>query len=442
MIKRSIRIIAAACVAGFALCVALVTSAQPGGLPAQPPVIRALVNGVVAAGTPGSACWPKPDNSPVCSFVDAPLPDVPLLVLQGQQIGFVLEPAAPAPFRLEAELPEIGETRDLTAANGQLATDNLPLGAVQVQVIATYADPAGGDEFYVAYVFLLQVAPAPTATPTNTPTNTPTPTATFTPTPVPTNTPTATATFTATITPSHTATSAATSPVTGTPSAIQPTVGAGAGTAQPTADGTALPPTSGTSLPPTGPTQTGLAQTPGATDNATSAPAGATALPVTATATPLGVVGTPSSSGAPTAAALNLTASATPLPQITLLPPEAPATFLTLGDIRFEPVAVSGCLIDANGLPKCFDSALESRLGRVLAAPGAIALIQSRAEGISSIVVSLYAADGVTLQTSQRIAPEAPAFVLPALPGNYVLSVEIVWRGGTLTYFFRLTVSG
>lgn len=437
MIKPSFRILAAIGVVCAALYAAIGISAQPGGLPADPPVIRLQISSALAAGVPGSVCWPKPDNAPICTFVDAPQPDAPILVRLGDSVAFVVEPNAPPPTRLEAELIELEQTRDLTGANGQLQIDSLPLGALRVQAIATYPDAAGGDEFFVSYVFLLQIEPAPTATPTSTPTATFTATATHTPTPIPTATFTPSPTLTASATPLRPATLTVT-PTTaaGTPDAGATTVSGALPTATPASGST-----DGTSPAPTdAPAGTPIQATP------TLVTGGVEVTPTvaisTADLTPTAGSGGTALQPTPTPETASLAVTPTFEPQPTVLPANVPAAFLTLGEIRFDPVAVSGCLIGPNGFPQCLNNALEAQLGRVLAAPGSIALIQTQTEGITSIVVNLYAADGVTVLTSQRVPPGAPGYILPAIPGNYALSVEITWGGGSLTYYFRLTVTG
>lgn len=436
MIKPSFRVLVAIGVVCAALIAAIGIGAQPGGLPAQPPVIRAEIGGVLAAGVPGSVCWPKPDDSPVCAFVDIPQPDAPILVRLGDSVTFVVDPAAPLPTRLEGELIELEQTRDLTAANGQLQIDGLPLGALRVQVSAIYPDAAGGDEFFVSYVFLLQIEPAPTATPTSTPTPTFTATATHTPTPLPTATFTPSPTVTASATPSPTATFTP-SPTASTPEATA-IDGATPSAAVATAEIAITATTAGSEATAT------LSAPSMPTDSPEGTPLQATPTTVTGN---VGATPTAGSGGAalqPTPTPAAITSAATPAfePRPTSLPANVPTAFLTLGEIAFEPIAVSGCLIGANGLPQCLNNALEARLGRVLAAPGAIAFVQPQVQGITSIVVNLYAADSVTVLTSQRVPPSAPAYILPAIPGNYALSVEITWGGGSLTYYFRLTVTG
>src|SRR5258706_1519226 len=45
---------------------------QAANLPPNRPVIRASVIGMTVEGTLGSYCWPQPDSSPQCDFVDQP----------------------------------------------------------------------------------------------------------------------------------------------------------------------------------------------------------------------------------------------------------------------------------------------------------------------------------------------------------------------------------
>src|SRR5271165_5840426 len=45
---------------------------NPSALPTTMPVVRGHLNGAAIVGIPGSACWPRTDNSPFCVFMDNP----------------------------------------------------------------------------------------------------------------------------------------------------------------------------------------------------------------------------------------------------------------------------------------------------------------------------------------------------------------------------------
>lgn len=133
-----------------------------GDLPPTVPIIHAELNGQSFASFPGSSCWIKADDAPLCDFVEQPNLTDSIAVTVGDVVVFVIDPAQPPPTSFSAALPDKPAadgsipTRDLASTNGEFITDGLDLGEVRVEVVAAYAAPGGG-EYFVSGWFLLQV---------------------------------------------------------------------------------------------------------------------------------------------------------------------------------------------------------------------------------------------------------------------------------------------
>jgi hypothetical protein len=373
------------------------------GRPSQPPIIRANYEGVLFEGTAGSACFPKPDNTPLCSFVDDPQPTSVIGAREDKVITFVISPAQPAPQTfsvafIDAAPPNAEPpTRDLLATDGQLTLENLSPNRQRLLVTAVYPNESGQGEFFVSYAFALQVLPRPTNTPTFT--STPTPSATNTPTvtPTATNTLTPSATNTPTVTPTRTST--------------------------PIVDGTPLP----TETP-------SVVETPPFLPSPTptlSVPTIAT-LPLLPSPTP-----TPFTLRIPTRSALLPTATLAPLSEIGY-----PNVQIVIGDVAFAPIALVGCLNLPSG-QRCLETPLEAPIVRVVGAAGSIAQLQFGGVQPQAVTVNLFASDGIVLISSQGLSlSPIPVYILPIEAGTYILGVEVVWSEGFATYFFRMIVSG
>jgi hypothetical protein len=309
-------------------------------------------------------------------------------------------------------------------------------------VLATYPGETADSAYFVTYVFLLQVqprpteTPTPTSTPTPTPTNTPTPTDTLTPTPTPTDTPVPTETFTptSTYTPSEVATESlnVTETVTAEGTEVGPTVQA----ASPTPTGPTATPSPTSGLPTFTPTPFVLAATFTPSPTAILPPgASPTLVPPTLVPTKLTTVPPPTLVPTPGASATAIPLSPTPslVPQL----------LLVVGGVEFDPIAVNSCILDSNSQQVCASSPLNAREPRVTAAASAVAQISFKGPQPSSVLASLFSGDGVTLQSTQRLpADNVVLYTMPVLPGTYVVAIEVMWQGGTATYFFRLSVGG
>ncbi|MFQ3536521.1 MAG: hypothetical protein SNJ58_11650 [Aggregatilineales bacterium] len=386
----------------FVMVAALLPVLAQDSRPPQPPIIRAQYEGMLFDGVAGSACYPKPDNTPLCTFVDDPNPTGVIGAREDKTVTFVISPAQPAPQALSIAFidaaPPNAEppTRDLLATNGELTLENLSPNRQRVLITAVYPSDRGQGEFFVSYVFALQVLPRPTATPTFT--STPSPTATDTPTITPTFTPTFTSTPSATPTrrPSPT----------------------------PTFDATLGAPTQAPETPVL-PETPSLAETP--QPSPTLLPeATATLLPVDSP-TPL-----PTPSPTPTS-----TATLVPLTDLGY-----PNVQLLIGDVAFTPIALVGCLNLPSG-QRCLSTPLEAPITRVVSAAGSIAQLEFVGAQPEAVVVNLFESDGVVLIGSQVLPlSPIPVYILPIEAGTYVLSVEVIWLEGNATYFFRLVVSG
>jgi hypothetical protein len=407
---------------------ALLPSFAQSGRPSQPPIIRANYEGVLFEGTAGSACFPRPDNAPLCTFVDDPQPTSIISAREDKVITFVISPAQPAPQTfsvafIDAAPPNAEPpTRDLLATDGQLALENLSPNRQRLLVTAVYPNESGQGEFFVSYAFALQVLPRPTNTPTftSTPTPTVTPTATNTLTPSATNTPTATLTATSTATP-RVVTTATPSPQT-TPVFV----------VTPTSTLVIIPlPTETPILPTETPS---IAETPPFLPS----PTPTLSVPTIATLPPLpSPTPTPFTLRIPTRSALLPTATLAPLSEIGY-----PNVQIAIGDVAFAPIALVGCLNLPSG-QRCLETPLEAPIVRVVGAAGSIAQLQFGGAQPESVIVNLFESDGIVLLGSQVLSlSPIPVYILPIEAGTYILGVEVVWSEGYATYFFRLVVSG
>ncbi len=121
--------------------------------------------------------------------------------------------------------------------------------------------------------------------------------------------------------------------------------------------------------------------------------------------------------------------------------PNAPNLLLGIGDQTFDPVAVRGCVIDAAGATTCTEGPLDAREPRAVIPVRSVGTF-TFAETPSTVLISVFTGDGTTNQQTDRLAfGEQIQYVLPSLPGTYLLTVEIAWSGGTATYLFRLSVT-
>lgn len=420
------------------LAVVLVPIFAQSNRPPQPPVIRAQYEGVLFDGTAGSACYPKPDNTPLCTFVDDPQPTALIGAREDKVITFVISPAQPAPQAfsiafIDAAPPNADPpTRDLLATNGVLTLENLSRNRQRVLVTAIYPDDRGQGEFFVSYAFALQVLPRPT----NTPTPTSTPTFTNTPTPTATSTPTRTPTFTNTPTPTATNTprrviTATPPPETSPVFVVTPTPTLGIVTLAP--ETPVLPETPSLQISPTPTPTLGIVTL---APTATVAPLLSPTLTATLSiATPEPVATLPSLPS-PTPVALLPTATLPPLSELGF-----PNVQIVIGDVAFAPIALVGCLNAPSG-QRCLSTPLDAPITRLVGAAGSIAQLQFSLQP-ATVVVNLFEADGVTLLGSQGLSlSPIPVYILPIQAGTYILGVEVTWSEGFATYFFRLLVSG
>jgi len=408
---------------------ALLPSLAQSGRPSQLPIIRANYEGALFEGTAGSACFPKPDNAPLCTFVDDPQPTSVISAREDKVITFVISPAQPAPQTfsvafIDAAPPNAAPpTRDLLATDGQLALENLSPNRQRLLVTAVYPNESGQGEFFVSYAFALQVLPRPTNTPTftSTPTPTVTPTATNTLTPSATNTPTVTPTATSTATPRDVSTA---TPLPRTSPVFVVT---------PTSTLIIIPlPTEAPILP----TETPILPTE--TPPFLPSPTPTLSVPIIATLPPLpSPTPTPFTLRIPTRSALLPTATLAPLSEIGY-----PNVQIVIGDVAFAPIALVGCLNLPSG-QRCLETPLEAPIVRVVGAAGSIAQLQFGGAQPESVIVNLFESDGIVLLGSQVLSlSPIPVYILPIEAGTYILGVEVVWSEGFATYFFRMVVSG
>lgn len=470
-------------------------SAQGGELPPEPPVIRVNHLDTTLEGAPGAACWPRPENAPLCTFVDDPQPESSIALSEGEPLIFVIDPSAPAPATFTASLPDDNTQlpRDLLASEGIFDSAGLSLGANRVEVVAAYPAEPAGSQYFVSYWFLLQIEPAVAATAaataaateaatvvaTEVATEEGTPAATEAATEMATTAATAemTAEATAGATPAATeaatkaalpvataemtaeatgeaatevATGAATEAVkpSATPILASPTPVPPSATPQPPT-ATPIPPTttftpSPTPIPPT-PTPEGPTATP-TLFIPTLCPDGLPCPLTTPTWTPTGEVTSEITTEAITAGT-PFAATVTPLmPQLATEQAnmsELPPLSVLAQGIIYTPVAISGCLITPDQPQRCVSGPVDAPRTALVASPNDAAQVYFGGARPISIIANLYSGNAVTLQRSDRLAADNVAlYTLPNLPGTYVLEFEVTWEGGAAIYFYRLSITG
>jgi hypothetical protein len=375
---------------------------QAANLPPVRPVIRAEVNGTTVGGLPGSYCWPQPDTSAQCDFVDDPQPSEPIDAAEGTSLKFLVEPASPAPVGWRAILlddkGQDGNPRQTDLTDSTFMVEGLNAGSHRLVAEALYTGDTAENQPFVDYVFLLQVGEkvamaTPVATTGATPEVVASPLA---PTSVPTE---MTETVEATL---------ATTPE--SPATEAPTVESGQPVSTAEVLPTIIPSPTVELLPTEAPTATLVPPTmpPVATEQPTAIPIATTSVPVTATSV----------------------AAST-----------APEQAIIVAGRSYDPIAVNACVLGPDGGQTCTSRPYNAAAERVLAAPGDTAQVVFKGPRPTAITVSILSADGIGLINKQSLPPDNLAlYILQQLPGNFVLSVEIVWPQGKATYFYRLTI--
>jgi hypothetical protein len=388
-------------------------------LPSTRPVIRAEVNAATVEGVPGSYCWPQPAPSAQCDLVDDPRPTESIAVAEGTPVKFLAEPAEPAPASWRAILLDDkgldGNPRQTDLIDATFMVEGLSAGLHRLVAQAIYTGESAENQPYVEYAFLLEVGEsvamatqAATEVSTQAPTEAATPEAVVPPL-VPTDTPaapieTSVPVETMEATPESTAEGTAETPVAMTPEV--------SGTEEPTVEATQ--PVSTAEVAPT------LIPSPTSVPLPTEAPT-ATVVPPTIP---------PVVTEQPTAA---------PVATEAAVPSTAPAQAVIVAGKSYDPIAVNACLPGAT--EPCTTRPYNAAAERIFASPGDTAQIVFKGPRPTAITVSTRSADGITLINQQSLPPDnLVLYIVQDMPGNFVLSVEIVWPQGKATYFYRLTV--
>jgi hypothetical protein len=379
-------------------------------LPATKPVVFGMLNNNRVDGEAGSYCWPDATDAPQCDFKDNVQPTNVINVDNGDAILFTTDPEAPAPSGLHGTLLDDknadGDPReiDLTATGGIFTVENLSNGSHRLQVDALYPGTEQNQPF-VAYVFLLTVGQTPVATEVSSeatevvdngaePTDV-MPEVNVTESPTEATAPETTETVAELPTEAPAETQAA--PV---ETAAAPTQIATQAAAQPTAVPTVVP----TVVPPT--------VAPNATINAD-----ATAVPAPVSVSPIGTA-------------------------ISATVPVPPATIIVSGR-SYEPIAVNVCAVNPSGETVCVNRPANSTQVRIFAAPGEAAQVAFSGPHPTAIVLTVFSSDGSKVIGKVDIRPDnLILYNLPAVPGNYVISVEFTYPDGKASYFYRLAISG
>jgi hypothetical protein len=402
------------------------------------PVISAKIGEKTFKGTAGSTCWADDTGKPQCDLVDDPAPTAEI-AWSGDPITFIVEPAVAKIDQFQVAL------LDNRAANGDPLTVDIlvtngvftpPPGIkpgkqrIQVELFTNNKD------YFVFYAFLVNYTGAGAA-------------------------PTAVA---ANPTQAENATMAATMPST----AAATESAAGAGTQAATA---ALPPAPTMAAtkepaPATAPataasmeTTTVVAATAATTMSGTMAPtenAAATATPAMAvTVTPVATA-----TNTPTTAPTVVPPSATPAgPTPTPAPPTAtfaiapnasvpapdslfPAAILVIGSTEYKPIAIEGCQIKPDTGRTCISGAVNSTPALADGKTGADTLFVFKGTSPSVVKLTTRGADGIKILSTETPTPgNVILSTLPNTAGTYILTLEVTFDGGQVTYFYRVVVS-
>ena len=378
---------------------------QAAKLPSARPVIRAEVNGATVEGLAGSYCWPQPAPSAQCDLVDEPQPTESIAVTEGTSLQFLVDPASPAPAAWRAILLDDkgldGNPRQIDLNDGTFMVEGLTPGLHRLVAEVIYTGEDADNQPFVDYVFLLQVGEA-VAMATEAATMEATPEVAVPPL-VPTDTPSA--------------------PIETVEATLETTP---EDTAEAPVDTTPEPPVTDEATVETSQPVSTAEDAPTIIPSPTSAP-----LPTeapTATVVPPTVV--PLATEQPTLAPLATEAAA---------PSTAPAQAVIVGGRSYDPIAVNTCLL--GGTEPCTSRPYNAAAERIFAAPGDTAQVVFKGPRPTAITVSVLSADGITLINKQPLPPDnLVLYTLQDMPGNFVLSVEIVWPQGKATYFYRLTI--
>jgi len=403
----------------------------PGNPPATKPVVNGSLNGAPVQGLAASSCWPPSDPSAaLCDLNQDPQPTTPINVNEGDNLVFTVDPASPPPSAL------IGTLLDDKDADGQKrpSIDLMKIGGIfvvtglnatitnhRLVVTASYPPDSQGDQLYVDYAFLLVTSPSGPAT-------------------------------AAAGGPSGGATVAPSD----TPPALLPaTVAATQALAGPTQEVAVASPTLEIAA-----TQVELATQPVVVTATPSGLSPETAVPTTPVATlvpPVLPSATPlplPTLAQPTAEQLN----PTPIPalpqggstgpttgqgNVQLIPGvSVPATVLIVEGRAFDAIAVNSCVQGTQGETVCVNHPTDTTSIAAFGVAGDVAQINFKGPRPTAVTVTLFSSDGTTVINKQTLqADNLVLYSLPSAAGDFVLNVDIVYPGGSATYYFRLNLT-
>ncbi len=134
---------------------------------------------------------------------------------------------------------------------------------------------------------------------------------------------------------------------------------------------------------------------------------------------------------------MTLIVTATPAAGGAVLPEQS----VIVGGRRFEPIAVSVCVLGQGGEQICVNRPQNANAERINAAAGDVAQLNFNGPRPTSLIVSLLSAEGNTVINKQTLSPDnLVLYGLPTKPGSYVLSVEVNWPQGKAIYYYRLVI--
>lgn len=411
------------------------------------PTVSAVVNDKTASvkGILGSYCWPDDAGTPQCEIVDEPEPKAEIAVKAGDTLGFTIDPAAG--LSIDVVKASLLDDRD---AKGDPTTVFLTLlptvpnavytvpadlkpGKHRIQAEVYYVADAKGNENFVFYAFLLNVAPGDVVLAT------------------------APATQAVAAVPTNAATPAATA--NGTSATIAAATISAATLLAPTSatqDSTVVSATMNAMA--TNVMNGTLPAMPAATvDAATLDAATVAAMTAISTVTPIPPTLVPSST--PTLIPPTLVPTSTPtaipptpIPMPTAVPSGVPAAFpapdqvvpamtLVLGAKEFKPIAIEGYELKPNGVKVSVSGPVNGTQAIAEASIGTDAIFIFK--GSQPTDVKLITRDSGAIKIISQSSAPASNVVLTALPGKagtYILTIEVSYPGGRAAYFFRVTV--
>jgi hypothetical protein len=144
----------------------------------------------------------------------------------------------------------------------------------------------------------------------------------------------------------------------------------------------------------------------------------------------------------PTVAGPTLSIPTTLVPTITApVGGDVPVLVMVVNGEDNLPIGVQGTLTNADGTSQEINNALEAGNPRITVPVNSLIIFAFRAAVPSQATLRRFSGNGITLQAEENLIPaQEISYVLPSLPGTYVIEVKVVSPVGSLNYLFRVSV--